>query len=192
LLAVGSTAGLEAAHRGQCDLAGIHLLDPATGTYNEPFLTPPLRLLRGYGRMQGVVYRPGDSRFESHTAEAAVAAALRDPECVMVGRNAGSGTRILIDRLLQGAAPPGYAVQPRNHSAVAAAVAQHRADWGVCIESAARQAGLGFLPLQEEQYDFVVPAARLSRPAVQQFLALLHDTAIRRRLQAAGLLLALA
>ena len=58
LLAVGSTAGLDAAKRGQCDVAGIHLLDPATGIYNEPFVTPELLLIRGYGRMQGMVVSP--------------------------------------------------------------------------------------------------------------------------------------
>ena len=42
----------------------------------------------------------------------------------MVNRNQGSGTRALIDRLLGGARPPGYAVQPRNHNAVAAAVSR--------------------------------------------------------------------
>src|SRR5262249_29096127 len=49
-LAVGSTGGLAAARRGECDLAGIHLLDPKTDTYNRPFLTDDLRLLPGYGR----------------------------------------------------------------------------------------------------------------------------------------------
>lgn len=189
LLAVGSTAGLEAARCGQCDLAGIHLLDPATGVYNVPLLTPNLQLLRGYARMQGVVFRPGDARFEGRTAADAIAAAARDPQCLMVNRNAGSGTRILIDRLLAGATPSGYAVQPRNHNAVAAAVAQHRADWGLTIESVARQAGLGFLPLQEEQYDFVIPKSRLQRPAVQAFQALLAEPELRRALQTAGLLL---
>jgi putative molybdopterin biosynthesis protein len=57
----------------------------------------------------------------------------------MVNRNAGSGTRILIDRLLEGAQPRGYAVQPRSHNAVVAAVAQGRADWGVAIRSAAER-----------------------------------------------------
>src|SRR5262249_44707704 len=52
-LAVGSTAGLDAARRGECDLAGIHLLDPNTGDYNTPFLTPGLELVPGYGRLQG-------------------------------------------------------------------------------------------------------------------------------------------
>src|SRR6202008_2979930 len=59
-LAVGSTAGLDAARRGECDVAGIHLLDPATDEYNRPFLTPGLELVAGYGRVQGVVFRHGD------------------------------------------------------------------------------------------------------------------------------------
>ena len=66
----------------------------------------------------------------------------------MVNRNQGSGTRVLIDRLLGGARPAGYAVQPRNHNAVAAAVVQGRADWGMTLDTIARSAGLGFLPVQ--------------------------------------------
>jgi putative molybdopterin biosynthesis protein len=94
----------------------------------------------------------------------------------MINRNPGSGTRILIDQLLlKGAKPPGYSSQPKSHNAVAVAVAQRRADWGVAIESVARQYGLGFLPLQEEHYDFVVPRARAARPAVRRFVELLDD-----------------
>ncbi len=189
-LAVGSTAGLEAAQRGQCDVAGIHLLDPASGTYNAPFLTPDLKLVRGYGRMQGVVFRPGDDRFSGRSSDEAITSALANPDCVMVNRNPGSGTRILIDRLLAGAAPPGYAVQPRNHTAVAAAVAQGRADWGLCIEPVARRAGLGFLPVQGEQYDFVLPKSRQDRPAAAAFISVLNLPEARVRLRELGLLLA--
>lgn len=74
--------------------------------------------------------------------------------------------------------------------AVAAAVAQERADWGVCIEPIARRAGLGFLPLQEEQYDFVIPRSRLVRPAVQAFIRLVQEAATRRKLTELGLLAA--
>ncbi len=102
-LAVGSLAGLEAAKRGECDIAGIHLLDPQSGEYNRPFLTPELALIPGYGRLQGIVYRKGDSRFEGRTAEPTRSRRRsRDPSCVMVNRNQGSGTRALIDRLLGG------------------------------------------------------------------------------------------
>ena len=100
----------------------------------------------------------------------------------MVNRNQGSGTRILIDRLLAGAKPPGYAVQPSNHNAVAAAIAQGRADWGLAIKSVARANHLGFLPYQEERYDFVIPKSRSNRPAVQAFLALLTNETTRQRL----------
>jgi putative molybdopterin biosynthesis protein len=186
-LAVGSTAGLDAAKRGECDVAGIHLLDSKTDQYNRPFLSPALDLVAGYGRAQGVVFRPGDRRFEGRTAHEAIADARQDPACVMVNRNQGSGTRALVDRLLGGVKPSGYAVQPRNHNAVAAAVVQGRADWGVTLDIVARRAGLGFLPLQEEQYDFVVPTSRASRPGVVAFKALLHAPRVREALGRLGM-----
>ncbi len=186
-LAVGSTAGLDAAGRGECDLAGIHLLDAETGEYNRPFVTADLILIPGYGRMQGVVYRPGDQRFEGKTAESAVTQFKNDPACIMVNRNQGSGTRILIDRLLDGAKPPGYAVQSRSHNGVVAAVVQGRADWGVAISGAAQRGGLGFLPLTEERYDFVVPAGRVDRPAIGRFRDLLAAPDVREALEHLGL-----
>jgi putative molybdopterin biosynthesis protein len=186
-LAVGSTAGLDAAGRGECDVAGIHLLDPRTDQYNRPFLTPALELIDGYGRAQGVVFRRGDERFEGRSAAAAIAEARQDPACVMVNRNQGSGTRALIDRLLQGVKPAGHAVQPRNHNAVAAAVSQGRADWGVTLDIIARNAGLGFLPVQEERYDFVVPKSRANRPGVLAFKKLLQDPGTRDALARLGM-----
>ena len=186
-LAVGSTAGLDAAGRGECDVAGIHLLDTKTDQYNRPFLVPELDLVDGYGRSQGVVFWRGDRRFEGRAAREAIAEARHDPTCVMVNRNQGSGTRALIDRLLEGARPPGHGVQPRNHNAVAAAVAQGRADWGVTLDTIAARVGLGFLPLQEERYDFVVPKSRANRPGVMAFKALLREPLSRDALARLGL-----
>ena len=104
----------------------------------------------------------------------------------MVNRNQGSGTRILIDRLLGGARPRGYAVQATNHNAIAAAVAQGRADWGMAIASVASANNLGFLPYQDEQYDFVIPRARQQRSAVKAFVALLAEPTIRDALAQFG------
>ena len=104
----------------------------------------------------------------------------------MVNRNQGAGTRILIDRLLGGARPEGYWNQPRSHNAVAAAVAQRRADWGMAIAPVAAANGLGFIPFTEEHYDFALVTARRSRPAVQAFLAALRSEESRRALQQAG------
>jgi putative molybdopterin biosynthesis protein len=186
-LAVGSTAGLDAARRGECDLAGVHLLDPRTNEYNQPFLTSALELIPGYGRLQGIVFRPGDRRFEGRSASEAISAAIADTASVMVNRNQGSGTRVLIDRLLAGAKPRGYAVQPRNHNAVAAAVVQGRADWGMTLDTIARNAGLGFLPVQAEQYDFIVPRARKNRKGVVAFLELLRQPSTRQALEDLGM-----
>ncbi len=186
-IAVGSLGGVHAASRGECDLAPVHLVDPATGIYNKHLLAPGLALVPGWRRMQGFVFRPGDARFEGRSADAALKAALADPAVLMVNRNAGSGTRVLVDGLLRGARPAGYANQPRSHNAVAAAIAQNRADWGVAIEPVARMYGLSFLPIAPEHYDFLLVEARRERPAVQAFLAVLRDEATRARIRALGM-----
>jgi putative molybdopterin biosynthesis protein len=179
LLAVGSQGGLEALRRGECDVAPIHLLDPASGTYNAPFLAAEQRLLPGYLRMQGVVTRADEER--------PIEALLADPGLRMVNRNRGSGTRVLYDELLGERRPDGYVYEPRSHHAVAAAVAQGRADWGITIETIARDAGLRFRPLREEHYDFAIAAARWDRPALEAFRhALEPGGALRRELARHG------
>jgi molybdenum cofactor synthesis domain-containing protein len=184
-IAVGSLGGLAAARRGECDRAPIHLFDETTETYNTTFLVDGLELVPGWRRMQGIVFRAGDARFEGLSAQDAVRAALADPACIMVNRNQGAGTRILIDRLLGAARPDGYWNQPRSHNAVAAAVAQNRADWGMTIAPVAHAAQLGFIPLAEEHYDFALVTARKQRPAVQAFLAALASEESRTALEQA-------
>lgn len=186
VMAVGSLGGLAAARRGECDLAPIHLVDPETGVYNRTYVTAGLELVEGWRRMQGVVFRRGDTRFEGRKPDEAVKAALAEADCLMVNRNHGAGTRILIDRLLGSARPDGYWNQPRSHNAVAAAVAQGRADWGVAIEPVARSYGLGFLPLGEEHYDFALVSARRAHPAVAAFLEALRDPDVHAALRALG------
>jgi putative molybdopterin biosynthesis protein len=185
-VAIGSSGGLAAAKRGDCDIAPIHLIDPATGVYNRPLLGPGLGLVEGWRRMQGLVFRHGDARFAGLDLETAMATALADPACHMVNRNAGAGTRALIDRLVGARRPPGYWNQPKSHNAVAAAVAQGRADWGIAIAPVAAAYGLSFLPIAEEHYDFAVPLARRTRPAVEAFVAALADSGTRAALRALG------
>jgi molybdate-binding protein len=65
-------------------------------------------------------------------------------------------------------------------------VAQHRADWGVTIAPVAHAAGLGFIALTQEQYDFALVTARKQRPAVQAFLRALASEESRAALAQAG------
>jgi putative molybdopterin biosynthesis protein len=186
-IAVGSMGGVAAVARGECDIAPVHLIDPAGERYNTHLVKPGLSLVRGWERMQGFVFHPHDARFAGKTAQEALQVALADPSCRMVNRNAGAGTRILIDRLVAGARPPGFANQPRSHNAVAAAVAQKRADWGIAIATVAQMYGLGFLPIAPEHYDFLLADSRRERPAVQAFLAALRDRDVRARIAALGM-----
>jgi putative molybdopterin biosynthesis protein len=186
-IAVGSMGGVAAAERGECDLAPVHLVDPATGRYNVHLLRPGLALVKGWQRMQGFMHRRDDARFAGCSAADAIKAALGDPDCLMVNRNAGAGTRVLIDRLLDGARPPGYSNQPRSHNAVAAAVAQGRADWGIAIESVARLYGLAFLPIAPEDYDFLVVESRRERAGLAAFLEALRDETVREKIRALGM-----
>jgi len=166
VVAAGSVAGLEAAHRGECDVAPVHLFDEKSGEYNQPFLKDGVSLIPGYGRRQGVVSRDGDESGR------------------MINRNRRSGTRTLIDGLLGERRPDGYELEVRSHQAVAAAVKSGRADWGVCIENVAE--GLQFRFLAEERLDFAVPDSRTRRPAVTAFRLLLLEDSVRERLRAAG------
>ncbi len=193
-LAIGSQGGATAAARGECDIAPVHLIDPREGQtksqYNTHLVRPGLRLVKGWRRMQGVVYRMGDARFEGKTAAEAVRAVSADASSVMINRNAGSGTRVLIDKLLAEAGverPAGYANQPKSHNAVAVGIVQKRADWGVAIEPAAKLYGLGFLPLAPEEYDFLIVEGRSGRPAVKAFLSALQDRAVLERIRAIGM-----
>jgi putative molybdopterin biosynthesis protein len=184
---IGSMGGLAAAKRGECDIAPIHLMDPKTEIYNAPYVGPDQTLVTGWRRLQGVIFRPDDARFDGcPSAAEAIAAALSDAACLMVNRNQGSGTRIMIDRLIGKLRPKGYWNQPKSHNAVAAAVAQRRADWGVAIEPVARAYGLKFLPIGEEHYDFAIPHSRRQNKSVQAFVNALGRQDVLSGLREAG------
>ncbi len=182
---VGSQGGVFAVQRDECDVAGVHLLEPGSGLYNAYLLknNPHLQLTKGYKRKQGLVYRPDDPRFASYkTVKEAIEGVCQQAGVMMINRNRGSGTRVLIDGLLQSSLPhqeplrpQGFLNEAKSHHAVAAAVGQGRADWGLAIASVAKAWNLGFLPYLDEEYDFIIPKTRLERPAVQAFLTLLEQ-----------------
>jgi putative molybdopterin biosynthesis protein len=184
-IAVGSQGGLAALARGEGDVAGVHLFDPISGDYNGPFLPKGVRLLAGYGRRQGLVFRKGDERFENKRLDAFLDEATQ-PGVRMVNRNPGAGTRALLDRALVGAKPDGWTNQAKSHHAVAAAVAQGRADWGMTLDVLAEANGLGFLFVQDERFDFAIPEPRWDRPAVAAFRRLLDDPDVRAELRSLG------
>ena len=187
-LNVGSSGGVAAARRGECDLAGVHLLDPATGLYNRHLLaTGDLELVSGYRRLQGLVFRADDARFVAGaTAADALAAALADPGCLMINRNAGSGTRILIDR------PPGRsaacpATGHRPSPTMPSPWPLPRAARTGASRSSPRPmpTAWDFCRCNPSTMTFWCRRRGCSAP-VQRFIALLADPAVRHELAALG------
>jgi putative molybdopterin biosynthesis protein len=191
---VGSSAGVEACARGETDLAGTHLLDPASGVYNRAELErlgTDAVLIKGYVRRQGIYFRKEEFPAEPPTLDLLTGMA----ELRMLNRNRGAGTRVLLDLLLEeiagdrgvkpaelSAAIAGYDAETRSHNAVAAAVASGRADWGLGIEAVAVAYELGFAPLRDEEYDFLTLRDRLEREPVQAFLDVLRSSEFRKAL----------
>ena len=165
------------------------MLDENSGMYNQHLITPELHLQKGYRRSQGVLFRKDDENFADCITDFKnfFQQVLNNPGVHMINRNRGSGTRVLLDRYLADQQPSGFFHEAKSHNSVAAAVAQKRADWGFAIRSVAEDSGLGFIPIQDEEYDFVIPKERLQRPEVARFLSLLEEKDIQKKLAEFGL-----
>lgn len=180
---VGSLGGLLALQRGEAHCAGIHLLDPETGTYNLPYVRrylPGRRavLVRLVRRQQGLMVAKGNPLGLTGLAD------LVRPGVRFVNRQAGAGTRVFLDYLLarEGIDPrriAGYEREVYTHLAVAVAVASGTADVGLGVAAAAKAFGLDFIPLGEEEFDLVVPGEIWPEEKIQHLLAVLHDPDFR-------------
>ena len=176
---VGSLGGLVALRRGEAHLAGSHLLDPATGEFNLPYLAqylPDRRVVvvTFVQREQGLILAAGNPRSVRGLEDLARA------ELTFVNRQRGSGTRILLDYHLEGLhispeAISGYAREEYTHLAVAAAVASGRADVGLGIHAAAAALGLDFIPLFQERYDLIIPEEYAASPLLAPLMDVLHE-----------------
>jgi len=180
---VGSLGGLIALQRGQAHLAGSHLLDPATGAYNDSYVRRYLpdvdvALVTLVGREQGWIVPPGNPQSISGWED------VVQPGVTIVNRQRGAGTRVLLDyelgrRGIEPAAVPGYEREEYTHLAVAAAIASGAATMGLGIRAAARALELDFVPLAHEQYDLVIPRLHYEGALLQPLLALLQDSDFR-------------
>ncbi len=158
---VGSMAGLAALREGFCHLSGSHLLDPETGDYNRPYLRrlfgdQPVALVTLAHRQQGLMVAPANPKGITAWGD------LARPEVSFINRQAGAGTRVLLDfHLRQLAISPdrvrGYGREVYTHLAVASMVANGTADAGLGILAAARALTLDFVPLALERYDLAAP-----------------------------------
>ncbi|WP_458401037.1 molybdopterin biosynthesis protein [Mailhella sp.] len=187
---VGSLGGLLALSRGQCHLAGSHLLDEATGEYNrqairEHLKGTPCLLVHLADREQGFIVLPGNpkniTKFEDLLRE----------DVSFINRQRGSGTRVLLDYELKkrGILPTkvrGYRDEEYTHMNVAAAVLSGRADCALGVRSAAVALGLDFIPVGVEQYDLVAAKTWADDERMQALLEVIRSAEFRETVTAMG------
>jgi putative molybdopterin biosynthesis protein len=187
---VGSLGGLLALSRGEAHMAGVHLLDEATGEYNVPYVRQYLPgravvLVTLAHREQGLMVQPGNPKRIGSIAD------LARSEVRFVNRQRGAGTRLLLDHEMRrcGLAPhqiSGYDREVYTHMATAAAVASGAADAGLGILAAARAMGLEFVPVARERFDLAVSEEHMASPPVRRVLDVLDRDEFRAAVTALG------
>ncbi len=181
-----STDALQALARKECDLAGFHvpigqLQAAGMAPYRQALLAQPVQLINLATRVQGLMVPPGNPLGITGIRDLP----LRKPR--FINRQPGSGTRLLIDLLLQeqrvaSEQIPGYEMWEYTHAAVAAYIASGMADVGFGIETAARRFQLDFIPLVTERYFLACRQDDANRLDLDSVRNLLRAGELKRRI----------
>ncbi len=185
---VGSMGAVNALKSGTAHLGAVHLLDSETGEYNASYIRRyfpygGVRLIKGVKRIQGLMVQKGNPL------------GIKDFSDILKGtyinRQGGSGTRILCDYLLKKHgidmdSVKGYYNEEFTHTAVAAGIKNGNGDVGLGIYSAAKMYDLDFIPVCDEEYDFIVSEAALDSENVKLFFEILGSDEFRKRAEALG------
>ena len=187
---VGSLGGLMALKKGICHLAGSHLLDTETKEYNISYIE---RYLKGLKvavyhlvlRDQGLIIPQGNPKGIKDLED------LTREDIVFVNRQAGSGTRVLLDyRLNQLGIQPdsikGYDHAEFTHMTVAVDILSGAADCGLGIYAAAKALNLDFIAVEQEQYDLIIPQDMTKMTNIQKVLKTISEPSFKKRVEALG------
>lgn len=190
----GSIAGLEAVARGFADAAGVHVLDKDTGIYNVATIKrlgygDRVALVVGYTREVGLVTARGNPKGIKSFWD------LLREDVIFVNRSRYSGTRVLIDTVLENLAGElgisfdeivskirGYFSEAKTHSGVAISILTGRADVGLTLRYVALRYGLEFIPIARERFDIAVSIDSLENPGVRQLIDFLKSSEFRKLL----------
>ena len=178
----GSVNGIVQLARGAADATTLHLLDVASGRWNDPIARgalggAPVEMVHLWRREQGLVVARGNPHGIAGVADLeARRIAWRPP---------GTGSRLLLERLMlaAGCVPrPERGESAESHLAVAAAVATGAADAGLAVRAVAESAGLDWVPILSEPFELALDPA--ARAAAEPLLATLAESSVHARLSA--------
>ena len=172
---------------GKVHIAGSHLEDAKTGEFNLPYLRKQFPgedfSVVTFARWEeGLILAPGNPK-GIHKIEDLARKNVR-----FVNREPGSGSRGLLDKLLEKTGMDAQKVQGYEriafgHLAAAYCVVSRDADACLATRSAAQTFGLDFIPLRSERYDLVMRKRTADLPAVKAFLDVLQRATLRRKLE---------
>jgi molybdate-binding protein/DNA-binding transcriptional regulator YhcF (GntR family) len=186
----GSLGGLIALAEGRADMAGSHLWDQESDSFNVPFIR---RILPGRKvavvtiakRRLGFILPAGNPDRIQNLED------LQRRGLRFINRQSGSGTRVWLDIAISNLGIPhgnilGYDREVETHSSVAQAIAEGEADVGIGLEAAARSYGLDFLFLRHDRYDLVVPEEKFSATPIFALMAWLDKDSSKETIQKMG------
>jgi putative molybdopterin biosynthesis protein len=185
-----SAESLRSVADGEVHAAGLHVLDPATGEYNTPYVRRHLPhrdvVLINLGVWEeGLLLQVGNPKGIGRCAD------LASPGVTVINREEGAGSRLLLEETLRGDGVPFDAVNgfdrlAYSHSEVAEVVATGKADAGVSSACIAAAYGLHFLPFREARYDLALLKEHLEHEPVRQLLGTLGHRWVRSQLAVLG------
>ncbi len=187
---VGSLGGIISVSKGLCHFGGTHLLDPESGEYNISYIRKYAKgiealLINLVYRQQGFIVQKGNPKKIKDFSDL-----LRD-DVVIINRQKGSGTRVLLDyelkkRNISSSSIKGYQSEEYTHMAVAVSVLSKKADVGLGILSAARALDLDFVPVVEERYDLLIPKEFLELEIIKALLEVISSDKFKSKVEALG------
>lgn len=187
---VGSMGGILSLRRDECHLAPIHLLDMETGEYNTSYVKKyfpgkRMALIKGIQRSQGFIVQKGNPHDIKGCAD------LAREDVIFANRQRGAGTRVLLDyhlktEKIEPKEIRGYQREFTTHMAVAAAVKNNTATTGLGVLSAAKAMDLDFVPLANEDYDFLVHGDSMEMDQIREFVDLIKSDEFQKRVNDLG------
>ncbi len=185
LLAGGSLDGLKRFAGGQAQVAGLHLWDAASDSFNLPAVSATLPLgglllVQWAWRSQGLVLAAGNPVGVTGLAD------LAAKPVTVIGRQAAAGSHLLLAQLLERAglspADLDFAAETAgSETDLGLAILEGRAQAGLAVEAVARSLKLDFLPLLNERYDLLLRRRDYFEPPFQALLAFTRTEPFRAR-----------